>query len=136
AVEQPETPAEDKFSLSDEDLASFEAQLQSAMQGEEQVGAGAPQDQEEPLFETPDRKSTRLNSSHVKISYAVFCLKKKNTQRPQPALLRLTVRSGDVHPLTRGGMRVRAVRCRVRAPPRRAVRLRRVAPVCATLAMA
>src|SRR5690606_40145866 len=34
-----------------------------------------------------DRKSTRLNSSHVKISYAVFCLKKKKkTQR---------VRSGD-----------------------------------------
>src|SRR5690625_642463 len=28
------------------------------------------------LFE--DRKSTRLNSSHVAISYAVFCLKKKN----------------------------------------------------------
>src|SRR5690606_41832850 len=27
-----------------------------------------------------DRKSTRLNSSHVKISYAVFCLKKKNTE--------------------------------------------------------
>src|SRR5690554_7680977 len=26
---------------------------------------------------TPDRKSTRLNSSHVRISYAVFCLKKK-----------------------------------------------------------
>src|SRR5690625_5695999 len=30
-----------------------------------------------------DRKSTRLNSSHVAISYAVFCLKKKNiTLRP------------------------------------------------------
>src|SRR5690606_41154727 len=28
-----------------------------------------------------DRKSTRLNSSHVKISYAVFCLKKKNQAR-------------------------------------------------------
>src|SRR5438067_10554980 len=28
----------------------------------------------------PDRKSTRLNSSHVSISYAVFCLKKKNTK--------------------------------------------------------
>src|SRR5436309_8563580 len=27
--------------------------------------------------DTSDRKSTRLNSSHVKISYAVFCLKKK-----------------------------------------------------------
>src|SRR3989442_5549044 len=26
-----------------------------------------------------DRKSTRLNSSHVRISYAVFCLKKNNT---------------------------------------------------------
>src|SRR2546426_2238203 len=38
------------------------------------------------VFETPhpspigsDRKSTRLNSSHLVISYAVFCLKKKNT---------------------------------------------------------
>src|SRR5690625_1657842 len=29
-------------------------------------------------FEDTDRKSTRLNSSHVAISYAVFCLKKKN----------------------------------------------------------
>src|SRR5690554_7227139 len=28
-----------------------------------------------------DRKSTRLNSSHVRISYAVFCLKKKTTTR-------------------------------------------------------
>src|SRR5690606_40433557 len=28
-------------------------------------------------FRAADRKSTRLNSSHVKISYAVFCLKKK-----------------------------------------------------------
>src|SRR3712207_8902236 len=32
-----------------------------------------------PLFEEAlDRKSTRLNSSHANISYAVFCLKKKN----------------------------------------------------------
>src|SRR5256885_7417036 len=29
----------------------------------------------------PDRKSTRLNSSHLVISYAVFCLKKKNTSK-------------------------------------------------------
>src|SRR2546428_6315034 len=29
-----------------------------------------------------DRKSTRLNSSHDQISYAVFCLKKKNTPTP------------------------------------------------------
>src|SRR3712207_7722502 len=31
-------------------------------------------------FAPLDRKSTRLNSSHANISYAVFCLKKKNTQ--------------------------------------------------------
>src|SRR5438067_13682144 len=30
------------------------------------------------LYAVIDRKSTRLNSSHVSISYAVFCLKKKN----------------------------------------------------------
>src|SRR5690606_39961801 len=30
---------------------------------------------------TGDRKSTRLNSSHVKISYAVFCLKKKKIKK-------------------------------------------------------
>src|SRR5256885_3695468 len=34
----------------------------------------------------PDRKSTRLNSSHLVISYAVFCLKKKK-MRSGPALL-------------------------------------------------
>src|SRR2546430_11925999 len=31
-----------------------------------------------------DRKSTRLNSSHSQISYAVFCLKKKNTHHRNP----------------------------------------------------
>src|SRR2546426_5272598 len=31
--------------------------------------------------ESPDRKSTRLNSSHLVISYAVFCLKKKKNTR-------------------------------------------------------
>src|SRR5690349_22826000 len=33
---------------------------------------------EDDRLRRPDRKSTRLNSSHVEISYAVFCLKKKN----------------------------------------------------------
>src|SRR2546421_7954210 len=32
------------------------------------------------VVEFPDRKSTRLNSSHDQISYAVFCLKKKNNE--------------------------------------------------------
>src|SRR5687768_17907635 len=33
------------------------------------------------LWDVEDRKSTRLNSSHGYISYAVFCLKKKNLQK-------------------------------------------------------
>src|SRR5256886_5241478 len=46
--------------------------------------------------EFPDRKSTRLNSSHSQISYAVFCLKKKNIRHnlssskgPKPLQLKL-----------------------------------------------
>src|SRR3712207_7416841 len=35
-----------------------------------------------PSTQTSDRKSTRLNSSHANISYAVFCLKKKITFPP------------------------------------------------------
>src|SRR3712207_7776469 len=35
---------------------------------------------DEALLAFRDRKSTRLNSSHANISYAVFCLKKKNTK--------------------------------------------------------
>src|SRR5438874_4763600 len=34
-----------------------------------------------------DRKSTRLNSSHVEISYAVFCLKKKKMKQRRCAIL-------------------------------------------------
>src|SRR5258707_7356550 len=34
-----------------------------------------------PTAVQPDRQSTRLNSSHANISYAVFCLKKNNGQR-------------------------------------------------------
>src|SRR3712207_6542391 len=36
--------------------------------------------------ERQDRKSTRLNSSHANISYAVFCLKKKNNVQTQSSL--------------------------------------------------
>src|ERR1039457_2016525 len=36
-----------------------------------------PQTDSETLWDQTDRKSTRLNSSHLVISYAVFCLKKK-----------------------------------------------------------
>src|SRR5207302_9273566 len=38
-------------------------------------------------LEEADRKSTRLNSSHVKISYAVFCLKKKKKKKKRRGVL-------------------------------------------------
>src|SRR3712207_8614408 len=44
--------------------------------------------QQAPRFvKLEDRKSTRLNSSHANISYAVFCLKKKKGQHSTTALL-------------------------------------------------
>src|SRR5690606_40922739 len=47
----------------------------------ESVGAGKPEAflSRRVIRQNLDRKSTRLNSSHVKISYAVFCLKKKRS---------------------------------------------------------
>src|SRR2546427_5452924 len=42
-----------------------------------------------------DRKSTRLNSSHSQISYAVFCLKKKNS-RTSPAVVHTYKRCRDI----------------------------------------
>src|SRR3712207_6948087 len=40
-------------------------------------GGGGPASSVRPVLTRLDRKSTRLNSSHANISYAVFCLKKK-----------------------------------------------------------
>src|SRR2546430_10754570 len=45
----------------------------------------------------PDRKSTRLNSSHSQISYAVFCLKKKKHKDHVYCLLVLCLLVSDVH---------------------------------------
>src|SRR5438045_7185732 len=42
-----------------------------------------------------DRKSTRLNSSHLGISYAVFCLKKKKTKKHNNGRVK---RAGDINP--------------------------------------
>src|SRR5206468_11615206 len=40
-----------------------------------------------PIGPAPDRKSTRLNSSHDQISYAVFCLKKKKNKKTQSYII-------------------------------------------------
>src|SRR2546427_5954019 len=62
------------------DCALERRQLARAQRGEALVDAGKPT--------LRDRKSTRLNSSHSQISYAVFCLKKKKSplqRAPYPA---------------------------------------------------
>src|SRR5947209_37 len=56
-----------------------------------------------------DRKSTRLNSSHANISYAVFCLKKKEEA---PAIPGIAIRQ-RFHIPERGGSQVRRARVRV-----------------------
>src|SRR5437773_8324459 len=45
------------------------------------VHPGGPQHRRHLNIKALDRKSTRLNSSHITISYAVFCLKKKKTKQ-------------------------------------------------------
>src|SRR5689334_24850318 len=51
---------------------------------------GAAPEAEQRLHDGADRKSTRLNSSHSSISYAVFCLKKKKKNNSQHLQLRDT----------------------------------------------
>src|SRR3989442_4040684 len=54
----------------------FAQNPQNAIEG----AAASPTRSQTKGSELRDRKSTRLNSSHVRISYAVFCLKKKRTR--------------------------------------------------------
>src|SRR5256885_11845695 len=56
-------------------LPEAEAHYRESVKVLEQLAAEAPKDLR---YREADRKSTRLNSSHLVISYAVFCLKKKN----------------------------------------------------------
>src|SRR5258707_11018652 len=51
--------------------------VRGVVRGEEQNHASDLLRRSEPAHRDRDRKSTRLNSSHANISYAVFCLKKK-----------------------------------------------------------
>src|SRR3712207_8643319 len=60
--------------MTDED---FEAAQEDAGFKTIDIRDFVPYDDIDPIFFRKDRKSTRLNSSHANISYAVFCLKKK-----------------------------------------------------------
>src|SRR5256884_4578749 len=69
----------DEFTIPREQLIEFGAQLFNA-KFTIQEGAGRPHSKGTGARgDARDRKSTRLNSSHGYISYAVFCLKKKTT---------------------------------------------------------
>src|SRR3712207_8359449 len=71
----------------DEDLASAAKAMADGALRAYRKGAtkctrrGAGTRKEGPERRRGDRKSTRLNSSHANISYAVFCLKKKKTEQ-------------------------------------------------------
>src|SRR5688572_32710908 len=56
-----------------------------------------PRDLQERREPRRDRKSTRLNSSHSQISYAVFCLKKKTKQQSNPPLRQTRPSSSNSH---------------------------------------
>src|SRR5437899_4606142 len=58
-----------------------------------------------------DRKSTRLNSSHLGISYAVFCLKKKKEHQNKKACEHTDLHSHDTHHSRTHGDYVRCPRC-------------------------
>src|SRR5947209_15318573 len=70
-------------------IGQLEAELSKALSGKD--------------YKTIDRKSTRLNSSHANISYAVFCLKKKKLPNlDRPAVLTRRVASHLEHHLAQG----------------------------------
>src|SRR3712207_7184980 len=70
----------DALPISEHGDAGAGEALRQHLQGDGLAGAGRAGDEAVPVgaFEQQDRKSTRLNSSHANISYAVFCLKKKD----------------------------------------------------------
>src|SRR3712207_8195663 len=63
-------------------LAYHHARVDHALLAERRQRPQSPERSRRPV----DRKSTRLNSSHANISYAVFCLKKKIAPLPRPPL--------------------------------------------------
>src|SRR2546426_5711013 len=79
---------EGKYQQQRRDLAQHQQAVNEALRGQLQPGVAANGDSVRRLMDArehnrtalADRKSTRLNSSHLVISYAVFCLKKKKNR--------------------------------------------------------
>src|SRR5689334_23890973 len=75
----PVSAALTNFSYLPSDQTAYTATSAAGQRGTLFVPVGTPADY--PRVYGGDRKSTRLNSSHSSISYAVFCLKKKKTKK-------------------------------------------------------
>src|SRR5436309_9837669 len=73
----------EQFVLVAEEAAAVPEKRELALQarGDRHLAGPPPQIAVAARIGVIDRKSTRLNSSHVKISYAVFCLKKKKSKQ-------------------------------------------------------
>src|SRR5439155_11580973 len=71
---------EGKYLQQRRDVMQHQRAVNEALRGQLQPGVAASDDSVRKLMDQ-DRKSTRLNSSHVAISYAVFCLKKKKKKK-------------------------------------------------------
>src|SRR5690606_40950250 len=74
-------PRREHGALREREVPRREVLLRDERRGQPVVEAPVRARREVDRGEEVDRKSTRLNSSHVKISYAVFCLKKKRKIR-------------------------------------------------------
>src|SRR2546430_4000265 len=86
-----------------------------------------------PLRMRPDRKSTRLNSSHSQISYAVFCLKKKN-KLPMPPMMTMLYEVTEAASPIEGEKRRKADTSATYEPTQAAPRQQATADPCRTLA--
>src|SRR5699024_12732082 len=74
----PRSPRGERLIDSDGHYTTRWISIHAPREGSDLPGLDLPAEGDHKFLSTlPDRKSTRLNSSHVSISYAVFCLKKK-----------------------------------------------------------
>src|SRR3712207_8323988 len=85
--EKAKEVAQDLREPAQDALQSVKATATEAAQAVKEEGAGAAQE-----VKGEDRKSTRLNSSHANISYAVFCLKEQHQDQAGPCCARLDAR--------------------------------------------
>src|SRR5438874_10233307 len=79
-------------------LFRSERELRERLDGWAAIEHGSASPGERAVANMLDRKSTRLNSSHVEISYAVFCLKKKKKNITEPSHTHSHLRHRPAHP--------------------------------------